>query len=225
MEINNTNEKSFYTEKKKFIDITPKFIAILSFIILNTIFVITIYNKSYEKKDILRLHIVANSNSIEDQLVKLKVSEKINTYISSLSNLCDSKEEMISLLKDSNNEIIEIADSTLKDNGFDYDTKLKIGKISYDKKESLSVNMEKGTYDSIQVVLGDGNGKNFWTLIFPNEENIKKLENYNTIMPFISNIYGDENEDINSKTEITNNKDKEYTFKFLEIIDRIKEKI
>lgn len=229
MENNKTNEKTIYFEKDNMIKLTPKFIAILSFIILNTIFVLNMYNKSYEKKDILRLHIVANSNSLEDQLVKLKVTEKIEKYIDNLSELCNSKSEMISILKDSNNTLMELSDNTLKENGFEYETKLKIGKIEYSEKESLTTHMEKGTYDSVQIVLGNGNGKNFWTLIFPNKENIHKLKGYETIMPFISNIYDDNESTVEYNSSDTNdtneNINKEYTFKLLEIIENLKNKI
>ncbi len=222
MEIKSTNENKFLNEEKKIRKITPMFIAILSFILLNTLIVFNLYNKNYEKEDIFRLHVVANSNSIEDQLIKLKISEKIENYIKNLSNTYSTKEDMVSSLKANSNKIIEISNNTLNDNNFNYNTSVKIGKISYDEKQSMTLDMEKGTYDSIQVILGDGKGKNFWTLLFPNKENIQKLEGYETIMPFISHIYDDENE----IEEYNNEKEqKEYKSKILEIIDAIKEKI
>lgn len=222
METNNTNENKSEIEKKKLIKITPMFIAILSFILLNTLIVINLYNKNYEKKDIFRLHVVANSNSLEDQLVKLKVSEKIENYINNLYSSYNTKEDMISELNNESNKIMEISNNTLNENNFNYDTSIKIGKIAYDEKESITMDMEKGTYDSIQVILGEGKGKNFWTLLFPNKDNIQKLEGYETIMPFISHIYDDENE--LEEYEFNKNEKKEYKSKILEVIDSIKER-
>ena len=51
--------------------------------------------------------------------------------------------------------------------------------------------MDKGTYNSAKIILGDGNGKNIWSFISPSKENLEKLKNYETIMPGISKIYND----------------------------------
>ena len=61
------------------------FIAIFSFIILNTILAFNIYKTEYISKDIFRLHVIANSNSIEDQIIKFKIDSKIQKYIKSLN--------------------------------------------------------------------------------------------------------------------------------------------
>ena len=59
-------------------------IAIFSFILLNTLVAFNIYKTKFISKDIFRLHVVANSNSIEDQIIKLKAESKIKEYISNL---------------------------------------------------------------------------------------------------------------------------------------------
>lgn len=168
------------------------FIAIFSFIILNTIIGFKIFKTQYISKDILRLHVVANSNSIDDQITKLKVESKLNDYISSISY--KNKEELIEKLKSNKDNILKLSDSTLKENNKIYTSKLKIGKISYDKKQSMTLDMYAGTYDSICLVLGDGAGKNIWSIIFPNEQTIDKIKELDTILPGISSIYEPQNE-------------------------------
>lgn len=198
--------------------LSPTFyIFIFCFVLLNCIFVIKLYNKNESKKDFIRLHVVANSNSIYDQIIKLKISTKIEKYINSLNideklNTC----EKLKVLKDKYNDIIEISSLTLKENNILYDTKLNIGKINYDTKENSTLNMEKGIYNSVQLVLGDGKGKNFWTLIFPNEKSLEKIQDYETILPSISNIFKN---DANDKNDLI------YTFKSIEIINNIRESI
>lgn len=163
------------------------FIAIFSFILLNSIIAFRIFETKYISKDIVRLHVIANSNSIEDQIVKLKTESKINKYISSL-NYTDKK-DFIEKIKNSKENILNISNNTLKENNKSYTSKLKIGKISYDKKESMTLDMYSGTYDSVSIVLGEGDGKNIWSIIFPSEQTIYKIKELDTILPGITTLY------------------------------------
>lgn len=191
------------------------FFIILLFIILNVTIIFNLYTKQTEKSDILRLHVVANSNSIKDQITKLKVYENVNNYISNITkdkNL--TKEDIIEDIQNNAQDIITISNNVLKENNQTYSSSLNIGKIKYEKKQSMLIDMEKGTYDSIQIVLGNGNGKNIWSLIAPSKENIQSLKNLDTILPGINSLY----------TSKTSEKDtpKSYDIKIFEIINKIK---
>jgi hypothetical protein len=94
------------------------FIAIFSFTILNTLIAFNIYKTKFISKDIVRLHVVANSNNIDDQITKLKVESKINDYISSLNS--KTKKELIENIKKNENKILDIANSTVKENNKTY---------------------------------------------------------------------------------------------------------
>lgn len=168
------------------------FIAIFSFILLNTLIGFNIFKTKYISKDILRLHVVANSNSIEDQITKLKIESKINDYISSIRY--KNKEELIEHIKNNKDTILNISNNTLKEDNKTYNSKIKIGKILYDKKQNMTLDMYAGTYDSVCLVLGDGAGKNIWSIIFPNEQTIDKIKELDTILPGISSIYDPKNE-------------------------------
>ena len=168
------------------------FIAIFSFILLNTLIGVNIFKTKYISKDILRLHVVANSNSIEDQITKLKIESKINDYISSIRY--KNKEELIEHIKNNKDTILNISNNTLKEDNKTYNSKIKIGKILYDKKQNMTLDMYAGTYDSVCLVLGDGAGKNIWSIIFPNEQTIDKIKELDTILPGISSIYDPKNE-------------------------------
>jgi hypothetical protein len=67
----------------------------------------------------------------------------------------------------------------------------------------MTTDMYSGTYDSACIILGEGNGKNIWTMIFPNEKTISKIKELETILPGISNIYNtadtNKNKEIKSK--------------------------
>lgn len=163
------------------------FIAIFSFIILNTMIAFNIYKTKFVSKDIVRLHVVANSNSIEDQIIKLKVESKISDYISSLDS--SKKNKLLKNIKESKNNLLSIADSTINESNKTYTASLKVGKIYYEEKQNMVLDMYNGTYDSASIILGDGKGKNIWSIIFPNEKTIDKIKELDTIFPGISNIY------------------------------------
>ncbi len=170
------------------------FIAIFSFILLNTILAFNIYKTKFISKDIIRLHVIANSNNIDDQIIKLKIESKINNYINSLNS--KNKKELLNNIKENNNNILTIANNTIKESNKTYTASLKIGKISYDNKENMLLNMDSGTYDSASIILGEGTGKNIWSIIFPNEKTIEKLKDLETILPNISKIYDTTTQDL-----------------------------
>lgn len=169
------------------------FIALFSFIILNGLI---IYNINNDKKNIFRLHIVSNSNSTYDLIEKLKVNENVNNYIKSLNiEDLDSKEEVKNKIYENINNILDVANSTLREDNVTYLATAKYGKIYYTEKEDISIRMNDGIYDSLQIILGKGNGENIWSLIFPNEEDMKNISNFETIIPGISNIYDNDASD------------------------------
>ena len=177
------------------------FIAIFSFIILNTMIAFNIYKTKFVSKDIVRLHVVANSNSIEDQIIKLKVESKISDYISSLDS--SKKNKLLKNIKESKNNLLSIADSTINESNKTYTASLKVGKIYYEEKQNMNLDMYNGTYDSASIILGEGNGKNIWSIIFPNEKTIDKIKELDTILPGISNIYNSQKSiDKNDKIQI-----------------------
>lgn len=203
--MNNINlNKNLKKEKNK---ISKKYItaliAIFSFILLNIYITYNIYNENKIKSEILRLHVVANSNSVSDQITKLKVNENIQNYITSLNLENLSSSEIISILKHNSDKILDIVNQTIKNDNKNYTCTMQIGNIMYDKKEDALNTMDEGIYTSSKIILGKGEGKNIWSFICPNKENISKLQNYESIMPGISKIYNDtHSENISYKSKL-----------------------
>lgn len=190
--------KNIFKINKKIIPL----IAIFSFIILNVYISYTYYAKYISTKDILRLHVVANSNSIDDQIIKLKVNEKITEYIKNLNLDNLGTEQKINILKEKSSDILQIANNTLKNENKNYTSKIEVGKINYNAKDDMIYHMDKGTYNSAKIILGNGNGKNIWGFICPNSENLNKLKYYETIIPGISKFYSSNNDTIEYKSKI-----------------------
>jgi len=202
--------------KEKLISINiPLIVCIFSVILLSLYTSIGLYNKNKTINNSFRLHVVSNSNNIEDQIIKLKIVNKVENYLNTLLNKENiTKQEVYTTIYKNMDEILLISNNELKQNNMDYISTAKLGKINYEEKENIYTTMDNGSYDSVQILLGKAEGKNYWNLIFPSKENIKKLEGLENILPGISDIYEDEN---NEEKSIN----KSYSFKFLEVIDNI----
>lgn len=192
----------------------PFLICIFSVILLSAYISIGMYNKSKVNENTFRLHVVANSNDLSDQIIKLKVVDKIENYIKALLNKTDiSKDDVYNVIYNNLDGILSISNKELEENKIDYTTNIKIGKINYEEKEDIYMTMEKGSYDSLQVLLGKAEGKNYWNLVFPNKDNIQSLKGLENVLPGITNIYEEDLDEVNEE--------KVYTFKFIEILKEI----
>lgn len=119
------------------------------------------------REDVVRLHILANSDSEKDQKIKLKVRNELlekNTLILSDGVNQDNAVEYFELSKD---ELLETARDVLRENGFDYDVKVYLEKEYFETREYGELIFPAGEYTALKVVLGEGRGKNWWCVMFP----------------------------------------------------------
>ena len=121
---------------------------------------------SIEQK-LVRFHVIANSDSASDQAVKLKVRDKVLQYISPKLKNSKSKEESEKILRDHDKEIIKIAEDTLKANGYEYKVITKMGKENFPVKVYGNITLPQGEYDAYKIIIGSGQGKNWWCVMFP----------------------------------------------------------
>ena len=119
------------------------------------------------RESVVRLHILADSNSCVDQQVKLKVRDALlekNTELLSDKVTPENAEEYF---KSSKYELEKCANEVLKENGFNYTAKITLGKEYYTTRVYEDLTFPAGTYTSVKVVLGSGEGKNWWCVMFP----------------------------------------------------------
>ena len=119
------------------------------------------------REDVVRLHILANSDSEKDQNIKLKVRDALlekNTLILSDGVNQDNAVEYFELSKD---ELLETASDVLRENGFDYDVKVFLEKEYFETREYGELILPAGEYTALKVVLGEGKGRNWWCVMFP----------------------------------------------------------
>ena len=116
---------------------------------------------------VFRLHVIANSNSDEDQNLKYIVRDKVLEYMTSISKDLSSKEEIISVAKENIDKIQKIAEETIKKNGYNYPVKLTIGSFAFPTKTYGDISLPSGMYDALKIEIGDAKGKNWWCVMFP----------------------------------------------------------
>lgn len=116
---------------------------------------------------VFRLHVIANSDSEEDQALKLKVRDELLSYMNTLAKDCSSKEEVVALAKEHQAEFKAIAQKVISDNGFSYPVTIQIGDSDFPTKTYGDISLPAGTYDALRVQIGEAKGKNWWCVMFP----------------------------------------------------------
>lgn len=202
-----------------------KSLCILVFIIL-ILGLILFSAQSYAKtissdlsNNFFRLHILANSNSAEDQKLKLKVRDKIIEYMN--NHNFTSKEDAIYYVENNLSELYKIAKNTINDNGYNYSINIEVGNFYFPTKTYGNLSLPAGFYDGIKIEIGNAEGQNWWCSLFPplcfvdissgiiEDDDLNKLENELS------------NEEFNLITEQnTSNTDIKFKFKIVELLNK-----
>ena len=116
---------------------------------------------------VFRLHVLANSDSAEDQALKLKVRDSLLNYMNDICSNCTTKEEAISLANENKKNFQQIAEQTISENGYNYPVKINIDNFYFPTKNYGDITLPAGFYDALRVEIGKAKGKNWWCVMFP----------------------------------------------------------
>ena len=116
---------------------------------------------------VLRLHVVANSDSEEDQSLKLKVRDAILNNSEELFSECKTRDNAIEKVYENIDKIEAIAYSVIFAEGYDYPVSVIFGEENYPTKNYESFCFPSGEYLSLRIVIGDGSGQNWWCVLYP----------------------------------------------------------
>ena len=119
------------------------------------------------EENVLRLHILAESDSERDQSLKLMVRDALLEKSEDIFGGADSMEEMIACAEENSELITETAENVLRENGCDAKVSAKVEKIHFDKRVYGDITMPEGDYTALRVVIGSGGGHNWWCVMFP----------------------------------------------------------
>lgn len=116
---------------------------------------------------VFRLHVIANSDSKEDQELKYKVRDSLIEYMNTICNDAKNKEEAIQIAREHTDDFYKIAKNTIEANGYNYDVTIEIGNYNFPTKTYGDISLPSGYYDALRVKIGNAQGQNWWCVMFP----------------------------------------------------------
>jgi stage II sporulation protein R len=118
-------------------------------------------------KEVVRFHVLANSNSEEDQALKIKVRDGILAEFKPILNASASVDETKVALNAHIDEIIACADGIIKENGYHYPVTAAVTKSNFPTKAYGDIVLPAGEYEALRIEIGAAAGQNWWCVMFP----------------------------------------------------------
>ena len=140
------------------------FVFALSLVVLSFL---PVHGEEAVYDSVVRLHVIANSDTDADQELKLKVRDAILVDVSTITRNCTSRAEAIEALNAALPEIEETAEETVRGEGYSYSVSVSLGEEKYPRKSYEDVCFPAGEYASLQVKIGESEGQNWWCVLFP----------------------------------------------------------
>ncbi|MBE7092231.1 MAG: hypothetical protein E7365_03505 [Clostridiales bacterium] len=135
---------------------------IIIFMLIVIVAVVGIFNLNL-KQDIVRIHIRANSDSESDQATKLLVRDKVNEYLAPVLEQLETKEQAVEVLTQQLPELQKIAQDVSKT-----DCNVTLGQEYFPRKNYNGTVYPEGEYTALIIEIGEGAGRNWWCVAFPN---------------------------------------------------------
>lgn len=205
----------------------------LSILLISTLFFSGMYiygevkdidkiSKGYKDK-LIRFHVLANSDSDEDQELKLKVRDEIIKYLQPMLKQSKSLEQSEQIILSESENIKNIGENIIKENGYTYEVEVKLEYNNFPAKQYSNIVLPAGEYKALRILIGEAKGKNWWCVMFPplcfvdenngviDKETDEKLRSVLTKEEY--NLIAEDN--------IEKTKDVKMKFKIVEIIEAI----
>lgn len=116
---------------------------------------------------VVRFHVLANSDSEEDQNLKLAVRDRVLQEYGSLLTECESKEETLLALENAKQEICETALQEVTAQGYDYPVSVSLVREEFPFKKYDELIFPAGVYDALRIEIGKAEGQNWWCVLYP----------------------------------------------------------
>lgn len=119
------------------------------------------------KDKLIRFHVLANSDSKEDQDLKMKVKDEVIKYMEPILKKSESLDMTRELLKENESKVMEIAKKVIEEEGYNYDVKIELKKENFPEKVYGNIILPQGEYEAFRILIGDYKGQNWWCVMFP----------------------------------------------------------
>ena len=118
-------------------------------------------------EDVFRLHVIANSDSDEDQALKLRVRNAVLEASADIFGGADSAADAKRLSEENIRLFEAAAAAEIAASGYDYPVHCEVGTVHFDRRVYGSAELPEGDYSALRVIIGEGKGKNWWCVMFP----------------------------------------------------------
>ena len=119
------------------------------------------------KNNLIRLHVVANSNSEVDQRIKLQVKDAITEYLQPIVEKFSDKEQAIQYIHDHLSDLQELSNRVLKQLGAKEQANVTLQEETFGTRDYDTFSLPAGVYDALRIEIGKAEGKNWWCVVFP----------------------------------------------------------
>ena len=163
---------------------------------------------------IIRFHVLANSDTEEDQKLKLKVRDEVINYISPKLKDSKSLNESRKIIMENKEKMEQISKKVIKDNGYDYEVTSMISRENFPDKIYGDLIFPQGEYEAYRILIGKAKGQNWWCVMFPPlcfVDETKNIVDSSEIKESIENEVDEDKKKIN-KNKIT------FKFRLFEIL-------
>lgn len=117
---------------------------------------------------LIRLHVIANSDSEADQALKLRVRDRILATAEGIFDEAHSKTDAMQLIEENLPLISAAAESEIAENGYDYGVICTVCREDFSERHYSDFTLPAGEYDSLCIRIGEADGKNWWCVCYPN---------------------------------------------------------
>ncbi len=124
-------------------------------------------NKVQLDNDYIRIHITANSNSVEDQNIKYKVKDAVVEFLIPELSMAENKEEAKAVVCSNLTKLTEIVKLILKNEGKNYSASISVTQEDMPTRAYGNLVLEEGVYECLKIDLGEAKGDNWWCVVFP----------------------------------------------------------
>ena len=119
------------------------------------------------REGVVRFHVVAESDSAEDQQLKLKVRDGVFSLIRNLFSECTDREEALSTARENQDLLQREAERILRENGSREEVTVEVGSRFFPTKSYGALSFPAGNYQAVSICIGEAKGRNFWCVLYP----------------------------------------------------------
>ena len=119
-------------------------------------------------KEVFRFHVLANSDSDEDQALKMQVKEAVIAYMQEEIPESDSVETTKEWARSHLDAIVNLAKAVIREEGYDYPVMAEVTTCDFPDKTYGDITFPSGRYEALRIEIGEANGQNWWCVLYPN---------------------------------------------------------